>query len=435
MPTSAAVIASSSRPAASSTHARIRERPADVVADAEVLRDRQGGIEVLQRALGVAGDAAVRTPRIKSVALDVPRADRSRERERFLGQHPRLLEPAAEHHDMGEPGRRPRPRLGRRLRRDQVHGGPVGPLRELGLAGDPGVTAESLVQQRDAYGILGLLGESDRALDVRHGPCRLMESGDPGEGREQIDAVAAHPGLGVGDVIPEVDRPLVLIDGLRVCVPRLGRGSGRDRRFERTWQVMGRVPVVGQLRGMGRVASGSRLERPGERRVQTRPLARQQVVVDRLLQQGVPERVALGAGGRIRDEHLAADALAQGFVEGGFVHRCRDGKQRRVDALPGCRGDAQELLGRLGEVGDAGKQHVAQGRGQLRPAVVPRGDEQLFGEERVATGAGVDRVEEHGLEIVPGDRAKLVRQFARIEGLELKSLDAAAPFQLRDEWQ
>ena len=210
-----------------------------------------------------------------------------------------------------------------------------------------------------------LVDQPDGRLDLRHGTRRVVEAGDAGGGGEQLDPVPAGPRLGVGNVVPQVDRPLVLRLRLGEGIAGLVGVARRDRRLERARQVVGRVPVVGELRGTRRVAERARLERPRERGVQPGALARQQVVVDRLLEQRVPEGIALDAGRRVRDEDLATDALAERFVERRLVERGGGREQGRVDALAGRRCDAQELLGRFGEVGRPGQEHVAQRGGQL----------------------------------------------------------------------
>ena len=86
---------------------------------------------------------------------------------------------------------------------------------------------------------------------------------------------------------------------------------------------------------------------------------------------------------------------------------------------PGGGGDPQELLGRLGQVGDPAEQHVAEGRGQLRPAVVAGRGEQLLGEEGVSARSSWIDVDQAGVEVVAGDRFELGGRFASVEGREL----------------
>ena len=192
-------------------------------------------------------------------------------------------------------------------------------VRQLALAGDPGVSAETLVQQPALHRIRSLVDEPDRRLDVGHCPRRLVEPGDTGEGGEEIDSVPPGALLGVADLVPELDGALVVGHGLGERVGRLRGGRRPDRPLERARQVVRGVPVEGELGRMGRFRAGARLERPRERGVQAGALPRQQVVVHRLLEQGVAERVALAARRRVGDEHLAADGFAQRLVHGGVV--------------------------------------------------------------------------------------------------------------------
>ena len=149
----------------------------------------------------------------------------------------------------------------------------------------------------------------------------------------------------------------------------------------------------------------------------------------------MPEGIALDAGRRVRDEDLPTDALAKRFVERRLVERDRGREQRRIDALAGRRGDAQELLGRFGEVRRAGEEDVTQRGGQLRPTVLAGRNEQLLAEERVAAGAGMDRLDERRVEVVAGDRAELLGRLAPVERREGEPLDAAGPFELGQERQ
>ena len=246
---------------------------------------------------------------------------------------------------------------------------PVGPLRHLALAGDPGAAPEPLVEQARPRRVRRLVDELDRRLDQRDGARRVVEAGDPGRLGQRLDPVMPDPGLGVGDLAPQLQDPLVLGEGLREGVAPLRRDARDGRGLESARQVVRRIPVIGQLGRAGRVAAGARLERPRERGVQSRPLPGQQVVVDRLLEQRVAEGVALAAGRRIGDQDLPVDALAERVVERRLVEGGRGREQRRVDPLAGRRRDAQELLGGLGQLGDPCQQQVAQRRRQLAGSV------------------------------------------------------------------
>ena len=125
------------------------------------------------------------------------------------------VEPRAEHQDLGEPGERPGPRLGRRLGRDQAHRRPVALHGELALAGDPSVAAEALVQQ--ARRGSGPPASSTRRIAAWTWVTARAGSwyrATPAERGEEVDPVATRARLGIGDPIPEVDRALVLGEGL-----------------------------------------------------------------------------------------------------------------------------------------------------------------------------------------------------------------------------
>ena len=78
---------------------------------------------------------------------------------------------------------------------------------------------------------------------------------------------------------------------------------------------MRRAPVVRQLRGSGAAGeAGVGAQRLGERQVQRGPLAREQVGVGGLLEQGVAEGVAVA----VVDEHVVGHRRAQRFEERGL---------------------------------------------------------------------------------------------------------------------
>ena len=106
------------------------------------------------------------------------------------------------------------------------------------------------------------------------------------------------------------------LEGLLVVVRRLvGAGhrhrlvAGPDAGVERGVEVVGQPGVPGQLGGGA--AAHALAERLGVLRVQPHPLAGQQVVVDRLPEQGVPEGVGAVAG----DQQVHLDGLPQPLLE------------------------------------------------------------------------------------------------------------------------
>ncbi len=279
---------------------------------------------------------------------------------------------------------------------------------------------------------------STRPIAVRrllHGARRLVEPGDASSSREEVDEVTTGARLRVGDLVPQADGPLELVERLGERVACLGPLTGHDSRLERPRQVVRGVPVVGELGRARGVITRSRLEGPRERGMQPGPLARQQVVVHGFLEESVAEDIALDAGRRIGHEHLPGDALSERLVDGGRLEPGGLGEQLRIDPLPRRRRDPQELLAPLPEVGDAGEEDVAQRGRQLGRAVVAGRHEELLGEEGVAAGAGVDRLQQRGIELPPGDRLELSPRLESVERVQLDAFDLAGPLQLGDERQ
>ena len=183
--------------------------------------------------------------------------------------------------------------------------------------GDPRVAAEALVEEArpDRLGVG--VDERERRLRVVHRPGRVGEARDARGGGVEVHAVAPGTRLGLGDLVPELERALVVRERLREGVPRLGRAGRCEGRVEGARQVVGRVPVPREL-GQARVVAVGPclLEAAREGGVQARPLAREQVVVDRLLEQRVAERVVLVAGTGLGHQDVLADGFAQRGVQG-----------------------------------------------------------------------------------------------------------------------
>ena len=413
----------------------VRVDPADVVDEVELLGDPQRDVEVGKRRLDLAGDPAVHRTRVQGMALDVAGSDQPGHRQRSVGDLARLLEPGAEHQDLGESGKCSRGGCRGRIGRDVVHGGLVRALGELALAGDPGVATQPLVQQRRPGRVGVSIDEPDRLLDRGDGAVRVLEAGDACQPPQDLDPVLAETRLGVGDLVPELDRALVLVLRLRERIARLGVLGGGHRCGQRTRQVVGRVPVIRELRGVGHPRGRARLEGPGERGMEPSPLPGEEIVVDRLLEQRVAEGIALDVRGRVEHEDLPGDALAERLVEPRVVETRRFGDEGRIDAPAGRGRDPEDLLRRLTQVGDVCEKHIAEGLGQLDRAVLARRGEQLLGEERVAARPAMDRVEERRAQVVTGDRPQLVGDLHRVERQQRDPLHAADSLQLGEERQ
>ena len=129
---------------------------------------------------------------------------------------------------------------------------------------------------------------------------------------------------GVGHAVPQRERVLEVaqrlagrVDALRVPCPAATDAAERPR------QVVRAVPVAGELGLRRRRRVG--LHRPRQRRVQRGPLARQQVLVDRL----ADERVAEGVGPvGVGDEQLVRDGLARAVVHVAGERRSRAARGR-----------------------------------------------------------------------------------------------------------
>ena len=241
-----------------------------------------------------------------------------------------------------------------------------------------------------------------------------------------------HPGLGGGlaAALPQLEGPLELALGLGEGVGALGGQAGPDRRREGPLQVVGGVPVPGELGGQPRVVAVPGRQGGREPGVQAGPLPRQQLGVDRLLDQGVPEPVGAVAG--VGQQHVGRDGLAQPGQQLGLGQAGHLGQEWVGHGRPGHGRDLQHLLGRLGQQLDPGQQGVAQAGRQLALGTAGGGG-QLLDEEGVAAGAGVDPPGQLGRDRRPLDAGQLGRHLGRAEAGQLQALDPAAAVQLGQE--
>ena len=159
----------------------------------------------------------------------------------------------------------------------------------------------------------------ERGLVQRELAARMAERrrGLPGA-PEQRHVVLAGARLGVRHAVPQLERALEQRLRLAVRVDALGGRRGVHRPLERGGLLAGGGEVVGD--GGGEDGAGllvdALLERARERQVQRGALARQQVVLDHLAQQRVPEAVAAVVVG---DEDVAVDRLAQRVAQRALV--------------------------------------------------------------------------------------------------------------------
>jgi hypothetical protein len=126
----------------------------------------------------------------------------------------------------------------------------------------------------------------------------------------------------------------------------------------------------------------------GEPAVQLAALAGQQLVVDGLADQRVPEHEALGVG----QQHVGGDRGPQRPGQPGVVLPGDRGQQRVPDPVAGRARDPDQLLGVLRQPPYPRHQQIPQ---RLRQAGAQLTlTEQRLHEQRVALGAPVHRVEQ-----------------------------------------
>ena len=185
----------------------------------------------------------------------------------------------------------------------------------------------------------------------------------------------------------------------------------------------------------GGPALGALGQRGGEPGVGAHALARQQVVVDRLAQQRVPEPVALALVGH---EHLVGDGLAQRRLDLGGGQGGHPEQQRVGDPAAGDARDPHQLLGAGGQLVEPGGEHVGEGPGQLGQAVRATavgggGGEELLGEVGVAVGAAV-HVEHHLARDGPtAQQPEVAAELVGAERGEVDPLDDGQPRQLAEQ--
>ncbi|MDH6501877.1 hypothetical protein M2156_008096 [Streptomyces sp. SAI-149] len=186
--------------------------------------------------------------------------------------------------------------------------------------------------------------------------------------------------------------------------------------------------VVGPLRrALGPMAPP--VEQPGERSVQPRPFARQEIGVHGFPGQGVPEGVRVPLAGH---QQLPPDGLAQGRLQLLLGQAHGVPQQVVLDTPPGDGGGAQHLLSGVGQLLEADQQHIGEPTGH--PAVpAPRGGEQLLGVEGVALGP-LDDPPHRGVRQRPlAQRPYQPGHLAVGHRPQLQPLDTGQPHQLGEQ--
>ena len=199
--------------------------------------------------------------------------------------------------------------------------------------------------------------------------------------------------------------------GLRGTADRQGLLAGLDGGADGDRPVVGAAGVLGQLGGGADRAP--LVQRGDEVGVQPGPLARQQVVVDRLAEERVAEGVGPAAGG---GEHVGLHRGAERPLELGGAEVGHGGQQSVAHLAPGHRDDADHPTSGLVEAVEVDQQDVGELAGDLSR---PGRAHQLLDEERVALGpvddgdvfglghgGGVERTDEAAY-VVVGERVEL----------------------------
>ena len=301
----------------------------------------------------------------------------------------------------------------------------------------------------DRLGVLGGVGEEQGGGDggehltaVGRGGVRrqrrevgaedLDRLADPARGDEGLGA-AAHEGVHV-DVVGDLGQSLEQVERLEELHRRLvrpadreGLVAGLDAGPDRGEPVTGPARVQRELgRGAGR---RTRPQRLAERGVQPGALAGQQVVVDRLAEERVPEGV--GRAARL-GEDVGLDGAAQRGLEVGGVQAGDRREQLVRHVSAGDAGDPDHLAGAVVEAVEAHQQHVGQLGGHVS-AGGPRRPDQLLDEEGVALGPvddlGDARLADRGVAV---DQVDEEAHVGVAERLDLHALDSAQPRPLRD---
>ena len=364
-----------------------------------------GGAEPLQpaqRGEGVAGDQA--------------QVELLGEGERLQGGGLRLLEPAVRRQDPGVGGehagahtRRPRWQQPHRLGGD-------GARILVGLGRDHRLRPGGEQARPPVGGSVGRQpGQLLRQQGVRphRVPAGQQRLGGVDQQLRQVEVGRSAAGVGeqLQGLLEVPGRLVRTTDGHRLPA---GADAGVDRGL-----VVHRQPgVPGQL---GRRPTGPPLAQGvGVRGVQPDPLTGQQVVVGRLGEQGVPERVRRLLG----DQDVGLHRLPQRFLQRRLGHPRHRRQLRVAHPATGHAGGPDHLPGGLVEPVDPGQQHPDQvGR---QPAVgAGRDAHQLLDEERVALGPRDDLgqlVLGHRVGMERGDQ---LAHGAVLERLQVQPLDAA----------
>ena len=281
----------------------------------------------------------------------------------LLAPAPGPLVVAGRHQRPSKPGRHPGPQGRGGLLGNQLDRAPAGlqhlrfDLPQLRLVVQH-VVAETLVGSSGPQRVGVLVDRLDRGPGQADSPPELAGLvGRLGGPQQQLDPVDAGHGGRVRHPVPQLQR----LGQVAVGLGRGGDGGGvvgrPDQGGQPSWEVVAGQAVPGQLGGRPRGGfgvAGDQQARVGS--VQAGPLPGKQVAVDGLLEQGMAEPVALG--GRVGDQHLPGDGLAQAPLDLGLLAVRGRHQQPVADSRSGHRGYLEHLPGQLRQRLDAGQEHV-----------------------------------------------------------------------------
>ena len=216
------------------------------------------------------------------------------------------------------------------------------------------------------------------------------------------DDARAHGGLEGRRLV--AGREVVVSDGGRL----LGAGAAAGHR-----RAQGASRGRGRLPGARLAAGHRRVQGARERAVQLGALTGKQVVVHRLAQQRVTQRVAVA----VEDHDVARDRLAQPVAQGGPLEPGHLGEHRVVERAAG-RQHADHLLRGLPEPLDPQRQRGGEARRQCAATVEP-GREQLLREQRVSLAARVEALDQGVVGRCAEDVAELLGQLVAAQAGEV----------------
>ena len=243
--------------------------------------------------------------------------------------------------------------------------------------------------------------------------------------REQRHAVDARARLRVGHPVPQLERPLEQRLRLAVGVDALGGRRRAHRPLERGGLLAGGAVVVGDRGGQHARRRRARSSARASARWSGGALARQQVVLDDLAQERVPEAV----GPVLGHEDVAVDRLAQRVAQRALVEAAGLGQQPVVEPLADGN-EPQQLLRGLGQLLDPQHQRVAQ-RVRRGAEPVDAGREQLLAEQRVAARALPQPLQQLVRRRLAEDVGELVGELAAGERLERDATRVRVPLRAR----